>query len=370
MNRPAIMVEEPQNNIRDFREDDEMISEDAFITPNILNKWILNLIIRFMNFSFYLLALCLNILYNLSLVYILIYCLIADAFLIISKAYSLRTQNEKLLKTRLKIDISETLIMVVFKISLLLYVTSFHFLITFTIIFLLFHLLLRLFLYMTYKNKSECFGMLDFLSVLWRTFLICLIFGMFLKFDGFLYWSYKQVLLPFWILFSLEIGLNFVVLLMIISKLMQKYYEKVENCEIIGLFWIFFQTLYYLLTGYFFLEGIVNELDSKQPGYFLFYLDKTFLIIDELEFLMIFVAVSLSIFLVYSFSLRNNILAFLILVSKIDQEVNDNNSQGNQGSYSNSQSTQNQNFHPPPKKKKKKNRGPLAIPKYLVNILF
>lgn len=230
-------------------------------------RWINNLLLRFINYTLYVLAICLDLLYQISLRYILIYCLCTDLVLLIISFVNLRREKENFLKTRLKIEIIERFLMLFFKTTLLIYILSPKFLLSFSIIFLFFHMMLRLSLYLIYKNKSECLGLLDFLSIVWRVFLICMVLGIFLKFDGFINWTYKQLLLPFWIFFSLEVGLNFVVLLMIISKILQKYYEKVENCEIIGLFWIFFQTLYYLLSGYFFLDSLIEIFDFNESGY-------------------------------------------------------------------------------------------------------
>ena len=244
-----------------------MIADDTYITPSVLLHWINTLIKRFMNYSLYILALCCNILYNLSLQYILIYSICVDLIILIIIVKDLLKEKEKMLKTRLKIEIIERILMLIFKFTLLVYIFFPKFLITFSIIFLFFHALIRLSLYMIYKNKSECLGLLDFLSIVWRTFFLLMTLGIFLKFDGFINWTFKQVLLPFWIFFSLEVGLNFVVVLMIISKIMQKYYENVENCELIGLFWIFFQTLYYLLSGYFFLDSLIEIFDYHEQGF-------------------------------------------------------------------------------------------------------
>ena len=117
-----------------------------------------------------------------------------------------------------------------------------------------------------YKNKSECFAMLDFLSILWRIFLLLIFLGVSMKFDGFLDWSLKQVLLPFWVFFSVEIGLNFAVFLMIVSKILQKFYENVDNSEIIGLSWVFMQTSFYLLSGFLFMTGLLDLYDYGSQG--------------------------------------------------------------------------------------------------------
>ena len=151
--------------------------------------------------------------------------------------------------------------MISFKTLLLLYLLTNGFLLSFSILFLILHTLLRLFLYLVYKSQSECFALLDFLSILWRLFMTVVSLGIFLKFDGFISWSLKQVLLPFWIFFSVEIGLNFAVFLMILSKILQKYYENIDNSELIGLVWVFFQTSFYLFSGLVFMTGVVDFYD-------------------------------------------------------------------------------------------------------------
>ena len=170
------------------------------------------------------------------------------------------------MKIRHKIQITERILLISFKIMILIYLINPIYMLSFSTIFLCLYTILRLFLYLVYKNHSECLALLDFLSILWRIFLLLIILGIFLKFDQFINWSLKQVLLPFWVFFSLEIGLNFAVFLMILSKLLQKYYENIDNCELIGLTWVFFQTSYYLFSGFIFMSGLIDMYDYGSQG--------------------------------------------------------------------------------------------------------
>jgi len=185
----------------------------------------------------------------------------------------IRKENLTFMRIRAKIHILEKILMLSFKALLLVFLITNAFLLSFSILFLILHVLLRIFLYMVYKSQSECFALLDFLSILWRVFILLISFGIFLKFDGFLNWSLKQVLLPFWIFFSLEIGLNFAVFLMILSKFLQKYYENIDNSELIGLSWVFFQTSFYLMSGFFFMTGLIDFFDHGNEGFSIKFID-------------------------------------------------------------------------------------------------
>jgi len=184
---------------------------------------------------------------------------------------------------RKKIDIIEQFVMISFKIVLIGYILTHSFFLSFSTIFLCIRILLRFFFYLIYKNKSECFAMLDFLSVLWRILLLFIFLGISMNIDHFIDWSLKQVLLPFWVFFSVEIGLNLAVFLMLISKILQKLYEDVDYSEIIGLSWVFMQTFFYLLSGYLFLTGVIDFYDFGSQG-FIFFVKSSFFF-NKLSFL-------------------------------------------------------------------------------------
>ena len=197
----------------------------------------------------------------MPLFYLLIYSISLDFLILLLSFRKARREILSFMRIRAKINIIEKSLMISFKTLLLLYLLTNGFLLSFSILFLILHTLLRLFLYLVYKSQSECFALLDFLSILWRLFMTVVSLGIFLKFDGFISWSLKQVLLPFWIFFSVEIGLNFAVFLMILSKILQKYYENIDNSELIGLVWVFFQTSFYLFSGLVFMTGVVDFYD-------------------------------------------------------------------------------------------------------------
>ena len=197
----------------------------------------------------------------MPLFYLLIYSISLDFLILLLSFRKARREILSFMRIRAKINIIEKSLMISFKTLLLLYLLTNGFLLSFSILFLILHTLLRLFLYLVYKSQSECFAVLDFLSILWRLFMTVVSLGIFLKFDGFISWSLKQVLLPFWIFFSVEIGLNFAVFLMILSKILQKYYENIDNSELIGLVWVFFQTSFYLFSGLVFMTGVVDFYD-------------------------------------------------------------------------------------------------------------
>lgn len=204
----------------------------------------------------------------MSLFYLLIYSISLDLLILLLSLRKANRETLSFMRIRANINIIEKFLMLSFKTLLLLYLLTNGFLLSFAILFLILHTLLRLFLYLVYKSQSECFALLDFLSILWRLFITLISLGIFLKFDGFISWSLKQVLLPFWIFFSVEIGLNFAVFLMILSKILQKYYENVDNSELIGLLWVFFQTSFYLLSGLVLMTGLVDFFDYGSDSMF------------------------------------------------------------------------------------------------------
>lgn len=67
------------------------------------------------------------------------------------------------------------------------------------------------------KNEGETFGVI-FLSVL-RVFLTLQLGNILMKMDGFVEFGWKESFWPFWIFFSILIGLSFSVLLIMATKI-------------------------------------------------------------------------------------------------------------------------------------------------------
>lgn len=67
--------------------------------------------------------------------------------------------------------------------------------------------------------------------MIFRTLLIFQITLIFLKIDNLIVWKWKHIILPYWLLFSVFVAINFALILMFISKICQKIHEKTNNYE-------------------------------------------------------------------------------------------------------------------------------------------
>jgi Zinc finger, C3HC4 type (RING finger) len=88
------------------------------------------------------------------------------------------------------------------------------------------------------ENESETFGII-FISV-FRVFLNLQAANFFLKMDGFVEFSWKEAYWPFWIFFSVMIGLSFSVFLIMLTKICAFLIFRKEHSELMTLLWLFY----------------------------------------------------------------------------------------------------------------------------------
>lgn len=195
-----------------------------------------------------------------------------------------------------------------------------------------------------HQNEGETFGAI-FLTIL-RIFLVLQLGNFLLKMDGFVEFSWKEVYWPFWIFFSILIGLSFSIFLIMITKLCAFAFYRKEHSEMLTLVWLFYFIDGFTLMICLFVIYSQNYLMNAEASNF---------------------AAVLAAFLVYclfgllfTFLIRTHLVAFVHSISNdVDYSIDSNRNLSHQFPV---QPTPPSALKPDPKSKDKK---PIEIPEYL-----
>ena len=88
------------------------------------------------------------------------------------------------------------------------------------------------------ENEGETFGII-LISIL-RLFLVLQALNILMKLDGFLALGWKEVYWPFWIFFSILIGLSFSIFLIMATKLGAFAFYRQAVDELLSIIWLFY----------------------------------------------------------------------------------------------------------------------------------
>lgn len=159
------------------------------------------------------------------------------------------------------------------------------------------------------QNEGETFGAI-FLTIL-RIFLVLQLGNFLLKMDGFVEFSWKEVYWPFWIFFSILIGLSFSIFLIMVTKLCAYLFYRKEHSEMLTLVWLFYFIDGFTLMICLFVIYSQNYLMNNEAS--------SFAII-----LAIFLAYCL-FGLVFTFLIRVHLVAFVHSISNdVDYSMDSN----------------------------------------------
>ena len=172
-------------------------------------------------------------------------------------------------------------------------------------------------------TDPETFGKL-FLTVL-RVFVLVQLYNIGLKLDGFINWPWKEVFWPFWVFFTVMVGLSIALFLLALTRFCSWVLGSIDASQFIGIFWIF-----YLVDGFTDLACAIiltfqdhkaansssgRADDSGHPaepsvGHY------TLQLSDSFECVMIAALAYLFLCIVLTFSCRRLIKQFILVISE------------------------------------------------------
>lgn len=167
------------------------------------------------------------------------------------------------LKRRYFLMMLERYNVMILKAMVLIYFETHYFLMSYTLVPLIFYCFIRCVTYSIDKNSGECHTMIDFLAVAYRMFILIQGITLCCKIDNFIDWEWKEVFWSYWVFFSILIGIDFGLILMTISKFCNCFLGNIDWVELKGLFWFMIVSLCFTVCTCLLNLGTSSILDTQ-----------------------------------------------------------------------------------------------------------
>eukprot|EP01017_Pseudomicrothorax_dubius_P028053 TRINITY_DN3307_c0_g1_i2.p1 TRINITY_DN3307_c0_g1~~TRINITY_DN3307_c0_g1_i2.p1 ORF type:complete len:574 (+),score=118.49 TRINITY_DN3307_c0_g1_i2:64-1785(+) len=131
--------------------------------------------------------------------------------------------------------IIESILLAVFKGLFVLSVEMKLLRISFTTGPLFLYAVLRFCFYFSNKAKTDCASLQDFVLILTRAFFVAQTQLIFLRVDGFVTWDWSEVFWLYWVWFSMLVGIEFGIFLMLLSRIVSKVMGQPHDADVKGL---------------------------------------------------------------------------------------------------------------------------------------